>query len=84
MRYQKDKDLGWIITFGSFLVFLLAAIISSVTKAAPASLPEPVVLANAHLNVAFLSVATAFIRYVALIGIIYGIIGIITWPPGTG
>ncbi|MEX0975084.1 MAG: hypothetical protein WD024_07055 [Bacillota bacterium] len=82
MRYEKDKDLGWLLTFASFLVFLLAATISAAMEASPAGVPEAVVLANAHLNRAFASVASSFIRYVAIVGLIYGIIGIITWPPG--
>jgi hypothetical protein len=82
MRYEKDKDLGWLITFASFLVFLLAAIISAASGASPSGMPEAVVLANANLNMAFVSVVSSFIRYVAIAGIIYGVVGIITWPTG--
>ncbi len=84
MHYQKDKDFGWLITFASFLVFLLAAIVSTASDATPAGLPEAVVMANAHLGRAYVAVVSSFIRYIALIGLVYGIIGIITWPPGHG
>ena len=84
MRYQKDKDLGWLITFASFLVFLLTAIISAASAAAPANVPEAVILANAHLSTAFISVAASFVRNAAIAGIVYGVIGILTWPPGNG
>ena len=84
MRYQKDKDFGWLITFVSFLVFLLSAIISAASAAAPANVPEAVVLANAHLSAAFISAAAGFVRYTAIAGVIYGVIGILTWPPGNG
>lgn len=84
MRYQKDKDLGWLITFASFLVFLLTAIISAASGVSPANVPEAVVLANAHLNSAYISVVAGFIRYIAIAGVIYGVVGILTWPPGNG
>ncbi|MGE5580332.1 MAG: hypothetical protein ACM3WU_09845 [Bacillota bacterium] len=84
MRYRKDKDLGWIITFVSFLVFLLSAIISAAAGASPADVPEAVILANAHLSTAFVAVVSSFVRYAALGGLIYGVVGIITWPPGNG
>lgn len=84
MRYRKDKDLGWVITFASFLVFLLAAVISAAAKVAPAGVPEPVILANPHLNRAFVAVVASFIRYAAVACLIYGVVGIITWPPGNG
>jgi len=82
MRYRRDKDLGWIITFASFLVFLLSAIISAAAGAPRGDVPEAVILANADLNRAFVSVASSFVRYAALAGLLYGVVGIITWPPG--
>ena len=82
MHYQRDKDLGWVITFTSFLIFLLGAIVSAALDATPPDLPQAVVLANAHLGRAFASVVSSFVRYLAVAGIIYGIIAIITWPPG--
>ena len=84
MSHQRDKDFGWLITFASFLVFLLAAVISAASGAAPASVPEAVVLANAHLQSAYISVVASFIRYAALCGVLYGVVGILTWPPGNG
>lgn len=84
MLYQRDKDFGWLITFASFLIFLLAAIISSAYDASPTGVPEAVALANAHLGRAFVAVTASFIRYVALVGVVYGVIGIVTWPPGNG
>lgn len=84
MRYEKNKDLGWVITFASLLVFLLAAIISSATKSMPASVPEAIALANPHLGPAFVSAVASFIRYAALASLLYGIIGVIIWPPGGG
>lgn len=82
MNYEKDKDLGWLITFASFLVFLLAAITSAVLDATPPAVPEAVFLANATLGRAFASVACSFVRYVAIAGMIYGAVAIVTWPPG--
>jgi hypothetical protein len=84
MRYRKDKDLGWIITFASFLVFLLSAIVSAAAGVQPVDVPEAVILANANLNRAFVSVASTFVRYAALASLIYGVVGIVTWPPGNG
>ena len=82
MHYERDKDLGWVITFTSFLVFLLSAIASAALEATPSELPQAVVLANAHLGKAFISVLASFVRYVAVAGLVYGIIAIVTWPPG--
>lgn len=77
MRRPKDKDFGWLITFASFLVFLLAAVTSAASGAAPASAPEAVVLANAPLQSAYISVVPSFIRYAALCGVLYGVAGIL-------
>lgn len=82
MRYERDKDFAWVITFVSFMVFLLAAITSAAVTKTPADLPEAIVLANAHLNRAFMAVLASFVRYAAVAGLAYGIIGVITWPPG--
>jgi len=82
MRYQRDKDLAWLITFTSFLIFLLGSIAGAALDATPAEAPEAVILANAHLGRAFASVVSVFVRYLAVAGIIYGIVAIVTWPPG--
>jgi hypothetical protein len=82
MHYNRDKDLAWVITFTSLLVFLLGAIASAAIEATPSELPQAVVLAHANLSREFVSALSSFIRYVAVAGLIYGIVAIITWPPG--
>lgn len=82
MHFERNKDLAWVITFTAFLVFLLSAIASSAFQSVPSSLPDPVVLANAHLNRAFLAALSSFLKYTSLAVIAYGIVAIITWPPG--
>ena len=84
MNYRKDKDLGWAIAFTSFLIFLLAAVTFAAVDGAPSGVPQAVALANASLGRAFLSVASSFVRWLAVAGVIFGIVGIITWPPDAG
>lgn len=84
MRWEKDKDLAWVITFTSFLVFLLSAIIYSFFDSAPQALPQAIVLANPSLNRAFLRVLADLIRYLSLGSVGLGIYGIIFWPHGRG
>lgn len=83
MIYQKDKDLGWVIAFTSFLVFLLAAIIRAAMDAAPTGVPQAIFLANAHLSRAFIATTASFVRWVAVAGLVYGAYGIVRWPPGS-
>lgn len=82
MHFERDKDLAWVITFTSFLVFLLSAIACSALEAAPTETPRAIVLANAHLSQAFLGALSSFIKYAALAVVAYGVVAIITWPPG--
>lgn len=84
LRWQKDKDLAWVITFTSFLVFLLSAVLCSFFDFAPRALPQAVLLANPSLNRAFLRVLANLVRYLALGSIGLGIYGIIFWPHGRG
>ncbi len=82
MRYERDKDLAWVITFTSFLVFLLSAIACSFFDTVPQKVPAPVALAKASLNTAFLDVLAGFTRIVSIGAIVVGIYGIIFWPHG--
>ncbi|MGI6642752.1 MAG: hypothetical protein ACOX3V_01830 [Bacillota bacterium] len=77
---QLDKDLAWVITFTSFLVFLLSAIACSFLDAVPQRVPTPVALAKASLNIAFLDVLAGFVRLLSIGAIIVGVYGIIFWP----
>lgn len=82
MRFERNKDFAWAITFTAFLFFLLSAIACSAVTAVPADTPRPVTLANAHLSRAFLGALSTAVKYCALLALIYGITAIITWPPG--
>ncbi|MGI6663511.1 MAG: hypothetical protein ACOX4B_08720 [Bacillota bacterium] len=82
MHFERNKDLAWVITFTAFLVFLLSAIACSAFQGLPSSRPQAVALANAHLNRAFLAALSSFLKYTSLAVIVYGIVAIITWPPG--
>ncbi len=82
MRYERDKDLAWIITFTSFLIFLLSAIACSFFNSIPAKAPTPIILARSSLNTAFLDVLSGFIKMVSMGFIAFGIYGVIFWPRG--
>jgi hypothetical protein len=82
MHFERNKDLAWVITFTAFLVFLLSAIASSALRSEPDNVPVPVALANAQLNRAFLGAFSTLVKYIALLAIAYGVVAIITWPPG--
>lgn len=82
MHFERNKDLAWIITFAAFLVFLLSAIACSALGALPSSRPEAISLANAHLNRAFLAALSSFFKCTSLAVLVYGIVAVITWPPG--
>lgn len=83
MEFQRDKDFAWVITFTSFLVFLLSAIACSYFETQPDMPPLPVLLARANLGRAFVANLVRLVRYAAILGIGLGIFGIITWPSGT-
>lgn len=82
MRFERDKDFAWVITFTAFLFFLLSAITCSALGSQADDTPRPVALANAHLSRAFFVAFASLLRYCSLAAIIYGIVAIITWPPG--
>jgi len=84
LRFSRDKDLAWIITFTSFLIFLLSAIACSILQKQPERIPEPVILASASFGKSFAGKLFSLIRYLSLASIGLGIIGVITWPPGQG
>ncbi len=82
MRYERDKDLAWIITFTSFLIFLLSAIACSFFRSVPTNTLTPIFLARSSLNTAFLDVLSGFVRMVSVGFIAFGIYGVIFWPRG--
>lgn len=84
MLFQRDKDLGWIIVFSAFLVFLLLSIVTAVLQIPPKGLPYPVTLANSNFEKQFFRNVCQLIRYAALAAMAVGAYGIITWPPGPG
>jgi hypothetical protein len=83
MIHRRDKDLAWLITFASFLVFLLSAIIAETLKVLPKSIPAPITLANASLGRSFVFTLANSIRYTSLAIMVYGMYGILRWPPGS-
>lgn len=84
MGFRRDKDLAWVITFTSFLIFLLSSIACSILESGPRTLPEPVVLANANFGKAFTYSLFRMVRYASLAALGFGIFRVITWPPGPG
>jgi hypothetical protein len=82
MQFERNKDLAWVITFTAFLVFLLSAIACSALHSLPSKQPQAITMANAHLSRAFLAALSSFLKYTSLAVVLYGIVAIVTWPPG--
>lgn len=84
MRQYLDKDLGWTIVFASFIGFLVSSVVFSMLSNQPDRYPAAILMANAHLGRSFLLVLFRVLKYLSLGCMVYGIVGVITWPPGPG
>lgn len=84
MGQRRDKDMAWTLICTAFLFLLVSAVTGAAVNATVGGVPEPISLSRVHLGRSFVGATAGFVKYVSIAGILYGIAGIFTWPPGAG
>jgi hypothetical protein len=84
LQFQRDKDFAWVIVFASFLVLVIASLVSAILQAPKRDVPQPIALASSTFEREFVLHTLQLVKYISLGTMALGAYGVFTWPSGPG